>query len=103
MAGAMIYLPGGTRVDSEASTPKCVYTFCKKLWGYDAKQHKNQRHLGSANMLRIFVWQPCTTSMPETLKKCPLSVFTFYPPIDRSRCLANTLRQIYEKGSFEQF
>ena len=27
----------------------------------------------------------------------------FTPPIDRSRCLANALRQIYEKGSFEQF
>ena len=54
-------------------------------------------------MLRIFVWQPCTTSMPETLKNALYAFLCFTPPIDRSRCLANTLRQIYEKGSFEQF
>ena len=43
--GNLIRLPGGgTRVDSEASTPKCVYTFLQKVVeGYDAKQHKNQK------------------------------------------------------------
>ena len=59
--------------------------------------------LGSAKHASHFGMAAIVYNISPNAQKCPLSVFTFTPPIDRSRCLANALRQIYEKGSFEQF
>ena len=45
---------------------------------------------------------PRSEYIPKRSKMPVARFLRFAPPIDRSRCLANALRQIYKKGSFEQ-
>ena len=88
----------------EASTPN-VYTFAKSCRGVTMlNSTKIKRHFKVLHMLLHFGMTAIAFNISPNAQKCPLSVFyVLLPPIDRSRCLANALRQIYEKGSFEQF
>ena len=58
--------------------------------------------LGSAKHASHFGMAAIVFNISPNAQKCPLSVFTFYPSIDRSRCL-NLSQGKFTKGSFEQF
>ena len=64
-------------------------------------EQKSKGILGSAKHASHFGMAAIVFNIPKRSKMPVARFLRFTPPIDRSRCLANALRQIYEKGSFE--